>query len=805
METSGGGAGFGHRVGIDVHCCVGTIVWVRRRNGSWWPGRILGPEELSASHLLSPRSGTPVKLLGREDASVDWYNLEKSKRVKAFRCGEFDACIEKAEALQNIPIKKREKYARREDAILHALELEKQQVELNQHKLSSTIKVMSSRRPSASKRDSNILSSTETRMKHHKLLNNGKQLSPKVENLIEKVSFHEENDNDPHLIQKGSDIQKLSSEDDNGEIIPRMRGLQDFGFRMAHSKRKSSSYVSWENSQKCIDDHVEYLTNSGCMMERAGQAGTIAVPTKGKRSTVGDNDEILAKKRDRRRPLVQVMQSTVKLPQHAELGSNANGIPIAEEMDHMGSTYRAKRSRCIYLPANLDNHAVHDGLVSEPMPGSKNHFEICYGIDHSGNVSEECSSSLIEASDSDNLETGFFEPDVVEQSNMLRGRFRDEIPLSGLVTELHGPTKKVPSEMGVSKWYMKGKRNIRNVGKRLMGGSGAKTSCASIVKCNVYRNPETYRSTGRHLKFSKAGKSTKNSVEPALKDEFQNADEGDPIDMDSFQNKSTVYGNRKSVLEQFDLTSNALGEEHVDHHDKVYGSDSSKETEALLVDVDLKVQATYQGEHVPLVSLMSRLNGKAIIGHPVQIEILEDGCASHLASKFHAIVDDSTAPSAMWHTARRTAMQRVPRSIPSATFEELDAADLFQYSEPESKPLLHKIVYPEDLNHHKKRKKKRVSLNRSELVKFQKKNINRVSSPGQKTRKLSSLASDEKIGAGLGRINVESNVCIHSLLISELSRPHVTCVPVKVVFSRILEAVGRPSSLAPHCATMNIL
>lgn len=49
---------------------AGSIVWVRRRNGSWWPGKILGPDELSASHLMSPRSGTPVKLLGREDASV---------------------------------------------------------------------------------------------------------------------------------------------------------------------------------------------------------------------------------------------------------------------------------------------------------------------------------------------------------------------------------------------------------------------------------------------------------------------------------------------------------------------------------------------------------------------------------------------------------------------------------------------------------------------------------------------------------------------------------------------------------------
>jgi hypothetical protein len=52
--------------------------------------------------------------------------LEKSKRVKAFRCGEFDDCIEKVESSHEMPLKKREKYARREDAILHALELERQ-------------------------------------------------------------------------------------------------------------------------------------------------------------------------------------------------------------------------------------------------------------------------------------------------------------------------------------------------------------------------------------------------------------------------------------------------------------------------------------------------------------------------------------------------------------------------------------------------------------------------------------------------------------------------------------------------------
>lgn len=54
----------------------------------------------------------------------DWYNLEKSKRVKAFRCGEYDACIETAKATATGASKKPVKYARREDAIVHALEIE---------------------------------------------------------------------------------------------------------------------------------------------------------------------------------------------------------------------------------------------------------------------------------------------------------------------------------------------------------------------------------------------------------------------------------------------------------------------------------------------------------------------------------------------------------------------------------------------------------------------------------------------------------------------------------------------------------
>lgn len=54
--------------GIDE--TVGSLVWVRRRNGSWWPGQIISVDELPKSCLLAAKPGTPVKLLGRDDASL---------------------------------------------------------------------------------------------------------------------------------------------------------------------------------------------------------------------------------------------------------------------------------------------------------------------------------------------------------------------------------------------------------------------------------------------------------------------------------------------------------------------------------------------------------------------------------------------------------------------------------------------------------------------------------------------------------------------------------------------------------------
>lgn len=69
--------GFGFAMGSQqdaslssINVSAGGLVWVRRRNGSWWPGRTVGLHELPVKCLLPPRSGTPIKLLGREDGSM---------------------------------------------------------------------------------------------------------------------------------------------------------------------------------------------------------------------------------------------------------------------------------------------------------------------------------------------------------------------------------------------------------------------------------------------------------------------------------------------------------------------------------------------------------------------------------------------------------------------------------------------------------------------------------------------------------------------------------------------------------------
>ncbi|KAG0460516.1 hypothetical protein HPP92_020813 [Vanilla planifolia] len=625
--------------GIGVDCSVGTIVWVRRRNGSWWPGRILGPEELSASHLMSPRSGTPVKLLGREDASVDWYNLEKSKRVKAFRCGEFDACIERAEASQGTPTKKREKYARREDAILHALDLEKQQHELKGQNLGV---------------DSNFISN-------------------EIIGAHEYPSREEQNLHDSSFMNKARGYKFMKCEEDGPEGIPRMRGLRDFGLRTAQSKSKLSQSLDMRDTGKPLDGCVEVLSSSG--MEDASHASSSKNSrARKKRSQSGGTEDSLIKN-------VTDDGLLFKLCKAGETGTYPYLFDDPDGLSENGG----------HNPENL--------LICASEFGAGNGLN-----DPFSETGDYTCSGSIETNHFASSETDYLEPDIGEIRNVQTDALvpgskfceppefqvpdqfmrssENKMLQSGILSHLHEQVADASSEVGVAKWHLKGKRNVRNTGKR---------NCSAVEKCNGFINEIVHESKENSLNCGKAENYNQRAstwdVHPK-KETVYTCEEGDLIDEDFTHNQLNVYDDWANFPLQFSKddrkSSHSLSGPSLWENDKP--SDSAKgtfwddpseqfrpvypgnETETCLIDVDLKVEASYQGEHVPLVSLMSRWNGKAIIGHPLQIEILENGSTSRLLDEHTVVLDDPTARPPAWRTAqelrcRESSSQSISRSI----------------------------------------------------------------------------------------------------------------------------------------------
>lgn len=297
-----------------INASVGGLVWVRRRNGSWWPGRIMSLDELSEGCLVSPRSGTPVKLLGREDASVDWYNLEKSKRVKAFRCVEYAECIEKAKASAAGLGKKAVKYARREDAILHALELES--AHLDKVPL-----------PLCSRSDKSVSEHGESAGGLPAMSNSGDGNEDVTDDLSDSednsnsapelsqsgISFEEPNHNGSLKIQPMQGRRRRTpndSEDDGTEGVKRMRGLEDIGVGVVSKRKGQDSAGPSEIAQHVSASLNDSITGNGLENGTSVNGVKAYSSLKRKRSQVTNAHELL-KRKNRRRPLTKVLESTV--------------------------------------------------------------------------------------------------------------------------------------------------------------------------------------------------------------------------------------------------------------------------------------------------------------------------------------------------------------------------------------------------------------------------------------------------------------------------------------------------------------
>ena len=344
--------------------------------------------------------------------------------MKAFRCGEFDDCIERAESSQGMPIKKREKYARREDAILHALELEKQQSK-KQGKLGIASDRTNTKSSGAVKKG--LVTPSESFGNDNVKLGN-----PKSNHFSKRLDVSHKNETlgSPLSSQKSKEGNQLSGEEDHSEVTPRMRGLQDFGLRIAPSKTKLSSPVASNGSRKpIVENSVQALPCGGLKMGNTSHLNGKNSLDKRKRLPEELSEDYLVKRRDKCRPLVHVLQNSAKLevphsiqPDSATLSTSISGV------EHLGVIRRAKRSRCVYYPAesseSLDNKAISqsDVEISDSQIGASLHPNSLTEENISGSTEDESDTSETDSfeSKSDSSET---EEDMDEEMAVLSGEF----------------------------------------------------------------------------------------------------------------------------------------------------------------------------------------------------------------------------------------------------------------------------------------------------------------------------------------------------------------------------------------------
>lgn len=710
-----------------VDCGVGTIVWVRRRNGSWWPGKILGPDELSASHLMSPRSGTPVKLLGREDASVDWYNLEKSKRVKPFRCGEFDDCIERAEASQGMPPKKREKYARREDAILHALELEKQLLEKKHGKLGVQSNGLST------KLLGNVGKDKTVTPEH--VCDNGKHAVSKKD-----LSLEEKRKGPSVQAQKVDSCSQLNVDDESPDLRPRLRGLQDLGVGPTPLKYKLSSLPSSNGSHKHVtadgfspDQTLDGITlgSSKKLLEKRKRSQSQS------QSHEGNMEETMNKRRDRRRPLVQVLKSSAKLPPHIyPLQLQGDGDSVGEEqIPAMGVKAGDSFDYTETLPDQLEVSTPNfekrvdsfpAGLSEENTTGSNEDTE----TDSSGTESLISDTYDAIAALSDEGEDIEFIPKAFGRSEV-QGEHESMSDESGLRDD---SGDSLATSVTVSKWQLKGKRNSRKYSERKVVNMSAS---AANHNWDRLKEEDTY---------------------------------------DSLDGSQVMGYSRPSNI-NWEPSLKGYWEQSMEYHDPpVYVFGGGR----MLIDVDVQVQSGYQREHVPMISLMSKLNDKAIVGHPLPIETLEDGLSDIIlsAAAAAAAADELQTESSTlqpWRTARRTAKCRVPRPPHLSTLEEHEEED-------EEEEAFAEYVIDENMN-------RKGNTSRKSQKKAQRKT---ASSCNQKIRTLSSIGGSHHQHQHQQQrsMDLKAAECYEGeegVMKPESLPTAVACIPVKLVFSRLHE------------------
>ena len=283
--------------------------------------------------------------------------------MKAFRCGEYDECIEKAKASAANSNKKAVKYARREDAILHALEIE------NAREPKDRLDVCSDNSGAEEhgswERESPAMFNPDQEnddmadevgtLEDHS--NSAQELSQSG------ISFEEPNHISAPKVQSVQGRRRRTpndSEDDGTEGAKRMKGLEDLGLGVVSTRKIQAGGVS----ELVQQDSVALCDNGNCVPDESPVNGSKGNFTslKRKRTQVAHVQEFL-KRKHRRRPLTKVLESTamVSVPVMCDQLPSSNGSPLRAISDGKASgleSNESKRSFSMVINNNSDSTGV---------------------------------------------------------------------------------------------------------------------------------------------------------------------------------------------------------------------------------------------------------------------------------------------------------------------------------------------------------------------------------------------------------------------------------------------------------------
>uniref|UniRef100_A0A1D1ZC89 Uncharacterized protein At1g51745 n=1 Tax=Anthurium amnicola TaxID=1678845 RepID=A0A1D1ZC89_9ARAE len=803
---------------------AGGLVWVRRRNGSWWPGRILGLDELPESCSVSPRAGTPVKLLGREDGSMDWYNLEKSTRIKAFRCGEYDECIEKARvsAVQASRIEAKErKYARREDAILHALELEQVHYMQSKQELGSLVNIRNG-----------TVSCVGLGKEQGHLARKVNKLEGKLKTKLSQSKIPMEqkvnlNTVEVHVMQEERWKTSTDSEDDGTEGAKRMRGLQELGLGVVSQKTLNMIH----GERPCEPSHQDDISlgesnidNGFSSMSTLNSSKEASLSLK-KKTQVAQAHEPL-KRKNRRRQLTKVLKSsaTVEVPSICHESGNSNHLPLhgvtwervgvsepteskkADYSDLANGNLGSSETSCV--EASLDVYEdrcgpifdvtdfcslefVDDGFLDIPVVWK----EIQTGDFCSGFASS--ASGKLQSDALGRQGNRCCEADLIKQDDNV-----DVVCASRFLA--HANNTRLRIENCASEKDAKGEKNSkyghRSAGSRKLFGRFDKSQSYLMGKPDFDAADRVDNSSfDESLTSDKMGQRAKCGV---VSDNMQDQSTTGPPTVNCLTDincEGQVYGSAEKTVQSDEMgvilhspppferqiepfltrdlplsqlqTRRSLPRRQI--HPTACSccqdlSIRSFTVGSVLYDVKLEVQASYQGPRVPLISLLSKLNGKAIVGHPITVEILEDGYCNTLVGHFPA----ASCNIGMHHGQKENQSKHKGDTVDGSLLEDGCAMVVKLQKRTGCIAKLHLATRREPSNK---------LIDRSFLSGKKSYKIRKSGLLARKIRKLSSITVD----------------CEHKeekrKSVSESLGKSVACVPLKLVFGRINEALSCPS------------